>query len=227
MSEAGGIDLSATVANLTHATAILAGSYLIGSIPSGYIFARLLRGTDITREGSGHVGGFNTLRSAGLLAALLTVAADLGKGVLAAKLGLVYGAAWDTPTWVSPPAWGTASAWGSAAGWAAACMAVLGHNHMVFLRLRGGKGLAATAGALLVLSPWMAVGGLAALLLFALLLRDTNTGAGVAVILLPFLAVWREGSAVAVIGTAALSAIVITKHLEDFRAYRRGRRKLI
>jgi glycerol-3-phosphate acyltransferase PlsY len=108
-------------------------AYLLGSIPSAYIIGRL-SGLDIRKVGDRNVGTFNVFRHAGLVAGIVTLIADVGKGALAIVIAkalsghelVVFGA-------------GVA--------------AVIGHNWPVFLRFRGGRGLAVVIGALLALLP--------------------------------------------------------------------------
>ena len=124
---------------------LLAG-YLLGSIPSGYLAARWLRGTDIRREGSGSTGATNVLRVVGKGAALVVFALDVSKGagaVLLAKLlleppGLPLGAGGAA----------LADAWVVTAGLAA----LAGHIWPVWLGWRGGKAVATGLGMLLGLA---------------------------------------------------------------------------
>jgi glycerol-3-phosphate acyltransferase PlsY len=102
-------------------------AYLVGSIPMGYLVARLY-GIDVTASGSGRTGGTNVLRSVGPLAAALTVLGDILKGLIP-----VYLLATVAPPLVTA---------------LAAAAAVLGHNYSIFLRFRGGVGAGTAMGAL-------------------------------------------------------------------------------
>src|SRR4030095_11063293 len=110
-------------------------AYFLGSIPWSYLIVRLLKGTDVRREGSGNVGATHVLRAAGKGAGLLALALDAAKGIVAVVVArrLGFGAAWVG---------------------GAAVAVVLGHVFPVFLGLRGGKGVATAAGALGSLAPW-------------------------------------------------------------------------
>jgi glycerol-3-phosphate acyltransferase PlsY len=114
--------------------AVLLG-YLLGSIPSAYIATRLMAGKDIRQLGGGNVGGLNVFREVGLGAAAATAFADLAKGA-----GAVAIAQWLLD--VSPPF-----------VLATAVAVVVGHNWMLFLRFKGGKGMGAAIGGLFVLLP--------------------------------------------------------------------------
>jgi glycerol-3-phosphate acyltransferase PlsY len=111
--------------------------YLVGSIPTGWLVARA-RGFDIQQVGSGNIGATNVLRSLGVGPALFVVLMDPVKGALATALPLVLG----MDNW-------TVAATGLAT--------VLGNNFNVFLRMRGGKGIATSLGVFLVVNPVVTV----------------------------------------------------------------------
>ena len=106
-------------------------AYLLGSFPAGYLVARLW-GVNVREQGSGRTGGTNVFRAAGVLPALLTGALDVGKGTLAV---------WLAGRLVPGDAQATAQVLAGAA-------VILGHNHSVFLRFRGGAGVGTSLGAL-------------------------------------------------------------------------------
>ena len=111
-------------------------AYLLGSIPSGYLAGRLLKGIDIRASGSGNVGALNTLHQVGAMAAILVLASDIVKAALAV---LIAG-------WLVESDWGT---------FTAAVAVVAGHNWPVFLGFQGGKGAAPVLGVSFVLVPWL------------------------------------------------------------------------
>ncbi len=115
-------------------------SYLIGSIPTSYLFAKYLKGIDIRQHGSGNVGATNTYRVVGKLPGLLVLAVDILKGwvcvILVAKLFLNMGVGLDPKSY----------------GFLLGFMAVVGHIWTVFLGFKGGKGIAASAGVLIGVS---------------------------------------------------------------------------
>ncbi|UCB44013.1 MAG: glycerol-3-phosphate acyltransferase [Dehalococcoidales bacterium] len=114
-------------------SAVLVG-YLLGSIPSAYIAARIKGGVDIRQVGGGNMGALNVMREVDRGAGYAVWIADMAKGMLA-----VYIARWL----------GLSPVWVYAAGFAA----IVGHNWPIFLKFRGGKGGATTLGILLVLVP--------------------------------------------------------------------------
>ncbi|WP_199614972.1 glycerol-3-phosphate 1-O-acyltransferase PlsY [Paenibacillus alkalitolerans] len=103
-------------------------SYLIGSVSFSFLFGKIGKGIDIRKHGSGNAGATNTLRVLGLGPALLVLALDIGKGVLAVWIG----------KWIDP-----GNLWlAITAGFAV----IVGHNWPVFFAFRGGKGIATTIG---------------------------------------------------------------------------------
>lgn len=118
--------------------------WLLGSLSGSLLLGRL-RGLDIRESGSGNAGGTNALRVAGWRFALLVVVIDVGKGVLAALLGL-----WS-PTFMA-----AASIDPQVQAAACSLAAVIGHCWPVFFGFRGGKGAGTAVGAVLVLAPMLA-----------------------------------------------------------------------
>jgi glycerol-3-phosphate acyltransferase PlsY len=105
----------------------LLAAFLLGSIPTAYVLARLAKDTDIRRSGSGNVGALNAYRQLGKRAGVLVLALDAGKGALAVYLGMIL----DVPDVVV---------------YGAAILATLGHNFSPFLNFRGGRGAATVLG---------------------------------------------------------------------------------
>ncbi len=176
----------------------LAGAYLLGSIPFGLLFSKLLARRDPREVGSGNIGATNAMRAGGPLVGGLTLAADVGKGAL--------------PVWLALR-WGL----GEEGAAAVALAAFLGHVFPVWLRFRGGKGVATMFGVVL---PWMPA---AALIAFAVWLAALKTSryvslasimAGVA---LPP-AAWLFGASEAGIWLCALLAAMMTwRHASNIR----------
>ena len=114
---------------------ILLASYLIGAFPSAYIAGKI-KGINISKTGSGNVGGMNTFSSVGKIAGVIVALTDAGKGFLVAYLasrfsgGHPYIVLW------------------------AVVAAVIGHTWMIYIGFKGGKGVATFLGGLLYLSPW-------------------------------------------------------------------------
>ncbi len=187
---------------------LIFSAYLVGAIPSAYLFGRCLKGIDLRQAGSGNIGAVNSFRQAGLLCGILTLGVDITKGYLAVWLAIRYGCLPLLPV-------------------LSAFMVVLGHNYNIFLGFKGGKGLASLLGAMLVLSPATILCVLPAMVILALFSRDTNTGAGLGILFLPFVLLVDRGQGGYFFVGMAISLLVVSRHLHDFRAYLQGRRKLI
>lgn len=115
---------------------LVTASYLLGSIPSSYLAGRWTRGIDLREHGSGNLGATNTFRVLGPRIAAPVMLADLFKGFLPTAL---------FPLWDGTESWNWAVAYGGAA--------VVGHVFSVYMRFRGGKGVATAAGVFLALAP--------------------------------------------------------------------------
>lgn len=123
------------------AVVVIAAGYLLGGIPFGAIVTRRMHGVDITQVGSGNTGATNVFRAVGWRAALVVAVLDVLKGTVPALLALLI----TDPTWADNGADLLIIAAGSAA--------MVGHMFSPYFRLRGGKGIATAAGAILVLMP--------------------------------------------------------------------------
>ena len=151
--------------------AVVLIGYLMGSIPFGLLIGRRSARVDIRQIGSGKTGATNVLRVAGKKAAALVTILDLLKGALAVVFaGLIFGGDYLVV--------GGSSLWWLArsAQVVAALAAIAGHNWPVFLRFKGGRGVATFFGGLLILSPWAALFGGAILIIVAYLTRYMSLG---------------------------------------------------
>lgn len=132
--------------------AVVIMGYLIGAIPIGYLLTRRQAKVDVTAYGSGKVGATNVLRTAGRKSAALVAGMDIVKGVLAVVLaGLIMGKGYLV---VGNFGFGTL-----VAQVLAALAAVVGHNWSVFLKFKGGRGVATFFGGLVALCPIAAIVG--------------------------------------------------------------------
>lgn len=184
-------------------------AYLLGSVPTGFLVAKG-RGIDIRTAGSGNIGATNVFRAVGKTAGALVLLADALKGTAACMvvpwltLRLLHGSA-------------AAASPGLALTMVAGVAAILGHNYTCWLRFKGGKGIATSAGVLAVLMPaglglcvavWLGV--------FALT-RYVSAASIAAALALPF-AVWGTmDSTPLTILAAVLAALAIYKHKANIR----------
>jgi glycerol-3-phosphate acyltransferase PlsY len=166
---------------LLNLAALLAGAYLVGSIPFGLLVARC-RGVDIRRCGSGNVGATNVGRVLGFRWGLLVFLLDLGKGAASTVgAGLLL-------DWPVDPSRAIGSLQRDVVWLAAGLACVLGSIAPLYLRFRGGKGVAASLGAVLGIYPYLTLPGLVVLVAWALVVRLTgyvSLGSMVAAGLLP------------------------------------------
>jgi glycerol-3-phosphate acyltransferase PlsY len=189
--------------------AIVLLAYLIGSTPAGYLLGRLW-GVNVLDFGSGRTGGTNVLRSAGPVPALLTGAIDVGKGALAVWLA----------GYLAPE--GTAAAAQVLAGAAV----ILGHNHSVFLRFRGGAGVGTSLGALSVVYWPAAIALLVTLLAIIAITRYASVGSLTVMTLMPLLllaaVVWGSLPLIYVAYGLLAWAIVVYSHRSNIRRLIQG-----
>jgi glycerol-3-phosphate acyltransferase PlsY len=181
---------------------VLAG-VLIGSLPTGVLVARA-RGVDLRKVGSGNIGATNVGRALGRRWAVFVLVADAAKGyvpVIVAKR-------------LVPNPW----VWG-----AVGLAGVLGHSFSVFLRGRGGKGVATSLGAALALAPLPAFAAFGVYLLLYAAVRISSVGSLAGVTAFPILLAIigpREPALIA-FGVAA-AALVIARHKDNLRRLARG-----
>ncbi|MFO8060484.1 MAG: glycerol-3-phosphate 1-O-acyltransferase PlsY [Bacillota bacterium] len=186
--------------------AVLIG-YLIGSVPFGYLAGKL-HGRDIRDHGSGNIGTTNAFRLLGPAWAVAVLLLDAGKGLAAC--------------FVAAQLAGGASTIAIAAGGLAA---VAGHNWSVFLRFRGGKGAATTAGIFLYMAPAVAAAGLGVAALTLMLTRYMSLGSMLGVVAGAVL--MQFGGHPGPYRVAALVALVwlVWQHRENIGRLRRGQER--
>ena len=162
-------------------------SYLLGSIPSGLLIS-LSRGIDIRQHGSGNIGATNVWRTMGKTWGLLAFFCDFAKGWLAVIAGAWIAA--HSPVAAHLPHFVTITKWlpRDHAGIAAAIGCILGHNFPIWLRFKGGKGVATSLGVLLMLQPLTWVITISAWVGIFLLTRTVSLASIVAAAVLPLAA---------------------------------------
>lgn len=182
-------------------------SYLLGSIPSGFLAARS-RGIDLRTVGSGNIGATNAMRVLGKPVGLLVLLTDMGKGLLACLVVAPLGAR------LTGDAAMAASEWPAIA---AGIAAILGHNFTCWLRFKGGKGIATSAGVLVVLMPKaLGICLLVFLVVFAVG-RIVSLASIAAAVALP-IALALLGRGLPIIGVGvALGALAIHRHRANIR----------
>ncbi len=198
--------LSGPVAGFSPALiAAIAAGYLIGSIPFGLVLTRMAGLGDIRRIGSGNIGATNVLRTGNKLLAAATLLLDGGKGALVV---LVVSRNWGVVGFMD-------------AGLFAGLATVLGHNFPVWLKFRGGKGVATTMGVLLGSLFPVGVVACGAWLLTAVVFRYSSLAALVALTAAPVYAAWIGAYPVA-LAAGVLALLSIFTHRANIERLIRG-----
>jgi acyl phosphate:glycerol-3-phosphate acyltransferase len=193
------------------------GAYLLGSIPFGFLMAKA-RGIDIRSVGSGNIGATNAMRVLGKPAGIFVLLLDALKGYAAA--------AWLAPmlfNWYAPQFYVEPVELKIRFNVLAGIFAVLGHNYTCWLKFKGGKGIATTAGVYLALAPWPLLIALAVFILAVVLTRYISVGSILGAMALP-VAVWVMTPHNLFLGivTTALGALAIYKHKTNIQRLMAG-----
>jgi glycerol-3-phosphate acyltransferase PlsY len=174
-------------------------SYLLGSIPFGFLLVRIFRGQDIRKTGSGNIGATNVARSSPLLG-ILTLVLDALKGLAAVALaGVLFPGRNFLPV-------------------LAALFAIVGHMFPLWLKFHGGKGVATGLGSFVLLTPKAVLIMLVIFVVVVLVFRFISLGSIVAVCLFPLLA-WLlheySGNPRVLVLMAIASALIVAKHRQN------------
>jgi glycerol-3-phosphate acyltransferase PlsY len=176
--------------------AMTIGGYLLGSVPCGVVVARCLGAVDPRTAGSHNIGFTNVLRVAGKTAGLLTLGGDLGKGWVVAWIALqsIDHEAWRLVIAASP---------------------ILGHVFSIFLRFRGGKGVATALGAIIGVAPLIGAALCIVWLMTAGIWRYSSGAAVAAFLAFPFISAgtgigWRFQ-----IFSWLVSGLILSRHKEN------------
>jgi glycerol-3-phosphate acyltransferase PlsY len=195
--------------------ALLAFAYLLGSIPCGWVVMKVWRNQDLRRLGSGNIGAANVYRAGGLGTFVITMAADALKGSIPVAIGIVIGYATNEPVLALT-----------------GLLAVVGHNWPIYLRFKGGKGVATSAGVMLVLAPPATLISLAVWVIAVRLTRLASlssllaVGTGFVVLLILRLTNWQIGRPVGwsvIFLGLILVALVLFRHRANIARLIRGR----
>jgi glycerol-3-phosphate acyltransferase PlsY len=182
---------------------VAVAAYLLGSIPTGFLVGKAF-GIDVRAGGSGNIGATNVFRLLGKPAGIFVLTVDGLKGYLAcgmvARLGLAWaGAASDLQD-------------REQVSIVAGLAAILGHNYTCWLRFKGGKGIATSAGVLAALLPWSFLGVLGVWICVFAVSRYVSLASITAAVALPVVT-WLLGqSGRMVVVAAAMGALAVYKH---------------
>ncbi|MDR1159109.1 MAG: glycerol-3-phosphate 1-O-acyltransferase PlsY [Syntrophomonadaceae bacterium] len=181
--------------------------YFIGNIPFSYIFTKIFTQRDIRMIGSGNVGATNAFRSGGNLVGILSLLADMLKGFVSAWVGLSLG--------------------GELGALLASLAVVIGHCYPVFLKFKGGKGVASVGGIVIFLMPQLVLP--LAIIFFSIMFisRFVSLSSMGAAFFLPFLAFYSGQTWHYCVTTLVLAVFLIYKHKENIERLRKGNENTI
>lgn len=181
------------------------GGYLLGSIMFGLLFTKMA-GIDLRKVGPGTIGATNVLRTGRKDLALITLICDSGKAALASIVAIM----------LAPPEIA------QTAGLLAGTFGVIGHNFPVWLKFKGGKGVAATFGMLLVNSPIVGVLSITTWLVVAGIFRYSSLSAMVALVAAPVYAMFLELPAEFIYCYIFLAVLALIRHQSNIRRLIKG-----
>jgi len=181
----------------------LVAAYLIGSIPFALICARRWGASDLRLVGSGNLGAANVMRASGVTAGVVVAALDMAKGAVSVWLAERLGS-------------------GAALPAAAGLAAIIGHVYPVWLRFRGGKGVATACGVFLVLTPLALPPALGVFAVAVWLTKYVSLGSLLASVALPPLAYALGSPVPEVIAACAAATIIVFRHRANVGRLRTG-----
>ena len=184
-----------------HALAGL-GGYLLGSVPFGIVIAKLFGLGDLRQIGSGNIGATNVLRTGNKFAAFLTLVLDIGKGAIA--VGITY--------LLTDAAY---------AMLAAGFWAVMGHNFPIWLKFKGGKGVATTLGVLTATAWPVGLAAIGTWLATAAIFRYSSLAALIALAAAPVYSIYLDTPQHAIMA-GLLAALAWVRHHENIRRLLKG-----
>jgi glycerol-3-phosphate acyltransferase PlsY len=202
---------------------IAATSYLLGSIPFGYLLVRIFRGEDVRRTGSGNIGATNVARKSPALG-MVTLLLDALKGAAAVAASIILSPPFLAHTSIARIPWRLVLPASSPdlVLWAAlsALFAVAGHMFPVWLRFRGGKGVATGLGAFVMIAPQAVLLSAAVFIILVLMFRYVSLGSIAAVAAFPNIALLLHefGNVPLALALMSLtSALIVIKHYANIR----------
>lgn len=185
-------------------------AYIIGSFPTGFILTKMLTGVDIREVGSGNAGATNVLRTTGKIPALITLVVDLAKGIIAATLvaGFFYQFLPEVDYNFYKPFMGF--------------VAICGHIWSVFLRFRGGKGVATTLGVAIAIAPVILMPVAGIWLAVFLLTNYVSLASIIALLSFPVISSIFNYPFYTTLFSVLICAVVVYKHKENINRLLKG-----
>jgi glycerol-3-phosphate acyltransferase PlsY len=175
-------------------------SYIIGSIPSGYILSKYFSKIDITKEGSGNIGATNVLRSGSKKLALITLLLDAFKGVL--PILIFYNSTYSIIL--------------------ASLSVFIGHNYPIWLKFKGGKGIATYLGISFAISLKLGFSFIIIWLITALISKTSSISSLISILLIPFLSFLIVDNKLISLLFLILTSISFYRHKENIKRIIKG-----
>lgn len=208
-------------------------AYLLGAIPSGFILGKLIKGIDIREHGSKNIGATNVLRTLGVLPGIISLIFDFCKGFFALEIGRVLLSQSCTHTifglnpcldYLNPQTYQIAIV-------AIGLAAIIGHIYPVFLRFRGGKGIATGAGVYMNLLPIPSLIAVGVFLIVAVLFRYVSLASLTAILSFIIVEIVRNipecNEIPLLILTICTAVLIIYRHKENISRLRQGKESKI
>lgn len=171
-------------------------AYMLGNISTGTLVAKHIGKVDIRKTGSGNAGTTNVLRTMGWVPSILTCVGDVAKGLIPTLIGKVF--------------------LGEAGMLIGALCAVIGHNYPVLYRFKGGKGIATSWGAIMIINPWIGLALIATLIIIVAVTKYMSVGSIIAALEFSVLMIilnWNSPSKVMfIIFALVYSAMALFSH---------------
>lgn len=187
--------------------AVVIAAYLIGSIPFAWLVARR-RGTDLRQVGSGNLGAANVMRSSGVSAGAMVAALDIAKGAASVWLAVRVGDGAELPA-------------------AAGLAAIIGHIYPIWLRFRGGKGVATACGVFAVLTPLAMPVAIVIFTATVWMTKYISLGSVLATMALPPVAYALGSPSPAVLAATAAAILIVFRHRSNLMRLRMGTERRI
>jgi len=185
---------------------LVVGGYLVGSIPTGVILARLFSATDIRREGSGNIGATNVYRVLGAKLGVITLVGDVVKGMVPVILTRFF---MGDEVWIASVALAT----------------FLGHLYPLFLRFRGGKGVATALGVFMVIAPLVTAGAVIVFIVVVMRWKYVSLGSLAASASMP-LFLGAGGYSMVYGGLSMMiGGLIFYRHGDNIKRLREGKEK--
>ena len=184
-------------------------AYLIGSIPTGIVVAKILGAPDPRAVGSGNIGATNVGRAAGKAAGIITLIGDVLKGFLITLLALyILGSSSEanSPLAISIVAFSV----------------FLGHLFPVFLKFKGGKGVATTLGVFLAIGPFQAILALILFIIIVAIFKYVSVASMIASVSIPLLLNLSPATSPYVPLAVIISVLIILKHSDNIKRLIQG-----